>query len=649
MSEHLTYLVLGLGSGAVVAALAIGVVVTHRASNVINFAHGALGVYVAFAYYELRRSGDLVLPILGLPDRVGLVARPTVATALAISLLLAAAVGAGAYALVFRPLRSAPPLARVVASLGLMVYLIGLVGLRFEGPAATSLRLDGPLPTRLVHALGLQVPADRYLLAGLILVITGVLWLVDRSTRFGLATRAVAQNERGAVLLGLSPVTIGVVNWALAGMLAGLAMILAAPLAGLDPGQSSLLVVPALGAALLGGFRSVVVAAVAGLAIGMVQSEILNVQAGYDWLPEIGLQQGVPFLVVVTALLIRGDRFPDRGTLVEERLPPAPEPGRTVLVAGIVALAAAAVLAVAGSDVRLGIIVSAIATVVALSVVVLTGLVGQISLATFALAGTAAFAMVRASEGLGLAFPLSPLVGVAVAVAVGVLAGLPAVRVRGLTLAVTTLAAALAVEQLLFRWSWFAGGAGGARVPEPTLFGVDLGISAPGDAYPRVAFGLLCLGAMLAAMVVVVNLRRGATGRRWLAVRANERAAEAVGIPVARVKLGATAVAAALAGAAGVLLAYQRQVVSASSFGAIESLVAVALAYLAGIATPVAALLAGALAAGGVLTVALDALSDGSSKYQFALNGLLLMVIAVSRPSGIAGAPARRRTGAASR
>jgi branched-chain amino acid transport system permease protein len=131
VTDHLTYLLLGLGSGSVIAALAIGVVITHRASNVINLGHAAIGMYVAFAYYELRRSGDLVLPVLGLPGRVALVDRPTVATAMVISTLLAAAVGALVFLVIFRPLRSAPPLARVVASLGLMVYLIGVVGLRF--------------------------------------------------------------------------------------------------------------------------------------------------------------------------------------------------------------------------------------------------------------------------------------------------------------------------------------------------------------------------------------------------------------------------------------------------------------------------------------------------------------------------------------
>ena len=90
------------------------------------------------------------------------------------------------------------------------------------------------------------------------------------------------------------------------------------------------------------------------------------------------------------------------------------------------------------------------------------------------------------------------------AVALGVLAGLPAVRVRGLTLAVTTLAASVAIEELLFRWNWFSGGAAGARVEPPSLFGLDLGIAGVGDAYPRIAFGLLCLVAMTATKISLV-------------------------------------------------------------------------------------------------------------------------------------------------
>jgi ABC-type branched-subunit amino acid transport system permease subunit len=644
MSEHLSFLILGLGSGAVIALLALGVLVTYKASAVINFAHAALGMYIGFAYYELRQSGDLVLPIIGLPDRVPVVDRPTEFTALVVCTLLAAGVGALVYGLIFRPLRHAAPLARVVASLGLMTYLIGIVGLRFEGAGATSLRIDGPLPTDLVTIAGVQAPADRWLLALLALLIAGALWVMYRYTAFGLATRATAESEEGALLLGLAPNPIGMINWMLAVVIAGIAVIAAAPVTGLDPAGTSLLIVPALGAALLGRFEAVWITTFTGLAIGMMQSELLNVQADNAWLPEIGLQQGVPFLVVLIALVWGGRRLPGRDAITLRRLPPATEPTRTIAITVAVVAAGLVGLLVLDSEWRLAIIISGIATILALSIIVLTGLVGQISLATFALAGTAGFAMVRAGDNFGLPFPIAPLVGLLAALVVGTLAGLPAFRVRGLTLAVATLAASIAIEELLFRWSWFTGGASGSDVPEPSLFGVDLGISAVGDAYPRRAFGVLVLVAVLVSMIVVVNLRRSTTGRRWLAVRANERAAEAAGVSTVRAKLTANALASILAGLGGVLIAYERQVISGSSFAALESLFAMAIAYLAGIATPAAALLAGALAAGGLLTVALDALSEGSSKYQFTVNGLLLIIVAVRFPAGIVGAAQAARS-----
>ena len=287
---------------------------------------------------------------------------------------------------------------------------------------------------------------------------------------------------------------------------------------------------------------------------------------------------------------------------------------------------------------------SAIAAVITLSVIVLTGFVGQISLATFALAGIAAFGMVRAQDELGLGFPVAPLLGVLIAVAVGTIAGLPAIRIRGLTLAIASLAAAVAVEELVFKWRWFTGGLGGSPVEPAQLAGVDFNIQAIGSGYPRPWFGVLTLAILAGSMWLVVNLRRSATGRQWLAVRANERAAEAIGISAVRVKLSANAVAAFLAGVGGTLLAYQQQFVSAASFGALDSLVVVAIAYLSGIATPIAALVAGALTEGGLLTVTLDQFNDDASSYQFALNGLFLIVVAVKFPSGITGArPLRTR------
>ena len=641
MSGHLSNLLLGLGSGAVIAALAVGVVVTHRASNVINFAHGALGTYLALAYYEFRASGDVVHPLLipFVPGRFHLLARPTVASAFIIVMLLAAIVGALCYLLIFRPLRLAPPLARIVASLGLMTYLIGVMALRFSTLSSATLNIDGPLPTDIVEIAGVRNIADRYWLTAIVVLASLGVWALYRFSNFGLSTRASAESETGAVLVGISADRIGVVNWMLATMLAGAAMILAAPITRIEPTTTPLLIVAALGAALLGKFQSIGVSAAAGFGIGMLQSELLHAQSEWDWLPAIGLQQGVPFALVLLALMLRGDRRIRRGDLTSNiTLPTAPEPRHAMLITfGVVVIAGSAVFLL-GSNWRLGIMLSAIAAVITLSVIVLTGFVGQISLATFALAGIAAFGMVRAQDDLGLGFPAAPLLGVLVAVAVGTIAGLPAIRIRGLTLAIATLAAAVAVEELVFKWRWFTGGLGGSPVKPAQFGGLDFNVQAIGSGYPRAWFGVLTLVVLALSMWLVVNLRRSATGRQWLAVRANERAAEAIGISAVRVKLSANAVAAFLAGVGGTLLAYQQQFVSAASFGALDSLVVVAIAYLSGIATPIAALVAGALTEGGLLTVTLDQFNEDASNYQFALNGLFLIVVAVKFPSGITGA-----------
>jgi len=269
--------------------------------------------------------------------------------------------------------------------------------------------------------------------------------------------------------------------------------------------------------------------------------------------------------------------------------------------------------------------------------VVVTGFVGQISLAQLAIAGVAGFTVIDVAQD-GLPFPLAALVAVAVATAVGVLVGLPAVRVRGMTLAVATLAMAVAIEQLVLGSSALSGGAGGRSAPRPYLLGLDVGISARGSANFRPAFGFTVLGVLTIASLVVANLRRNRTGLRWLAVRANERAAAAAGIDVARAKVGSFAVASALAGLAGVFLAYATSTLSTTSFLVVGALVALALTYLAGISSIAGALLAGLLAQAGLLTTVLDERTDGAAgSYVFAISGLALIVTAITAPEGLTG------------
>lgn len=619
--------------------LALGLVVTHQASGVVNFAHAALGTYSAFAYFSFRQTGRLVLPVFGLPD-LDLGGRPTVVTALVIVCAVAALCGAFLAVVVYRPLRTASPLARLVASLGVLLYLISVTSLRFGAQGSTTLVIDPVLPTHLVR-IGDEVAiyADRFWLAGIAVAAALALSAVTRFTRFGLATRAVAENERAAVMIGIRSDLVALGNWVAASVFAALAMILAAPITKLSPIESSLLVVPAIAAALVSRFSGILTTVAVALAIGMAQSELLNLQVTVDWLPDVGLQQGLPLVVILVALALGAGPVTARGRLDSVRLPSPYLPRRSGLAVTVVMLVAAVVMWTAGSEWRTAVILSCIGSIAALSVVIPTGYTGQITLATTAFAGISAFTLVKLADGWGIGFPWAPLLAAGVATLAGVLIGLPALRVRGLNLAMATLAASLAVEQLVFGWSWFTGGVEGSIVPPARLFGIDLDIAALGDDYPRRAFGLMVVVVTASLLLMAVTFGRGPTVRRWLAVRGSERAAAAVGISVGRVKLAAFAMSAFVAGLAGALTAYQRQTLSVRSFDSFGAIVAVAIAYLAGIATPLGAMAAGVLASGGVLTLLAG---SEASRYQFAVNGVMLVVAAIVLPDGIVGRLTRR-------
>ncbi len=633
ITDHILFLILGLGAGAVYAALGLAIVLTYRGTGVINFAVGAMAMCVAYVFVELRDAGDFVVLMPGLPERISVGETASLPLAFALSLAFATALGALVYFLVFRPLRSAPSLARVVASVGIMIVLQAVVVLRL----GTNPRLVGPvLPDAGVEFGGITVARDRLFLAAIVVVTATLLWALYRFTTFGRLTRATTESEKGSALLGYSPDLISGTNWVLASVVGGLVGILVAPITGLHPAIFTLFAVPALGAALVGRFTSFGLTAAAGLAIGMLQSELTNLQSTYTWLPQVGLKEGLPFIVIIAALAIGGRRLPTRGTIRESRLPFAPRPKSTMaLTVGLFTATVAALLALQGSF-RLALITSMIGAIICLSLVLLVGYLGQISLAQMAFAGIAGFALSKFSDQLGIPFPLAPLLAAGVATALGLLIGMPALRIRGVNLAVVTLAAGVAVEEFVFRNPDFTGGFEGSPVPSPELFGLDLGIRG-GGVFPRVHFGIFVLIVLTLVAVAVANLRRSALGRRMLAVRANEAAAAAAGINVARTKLAGFALSAFVAGLGGALLGYQRGALSFESFGVFVSLNFLAIAYIGGITSVSGALLGGALATGGVVFTAADRWV-GAGQYELLVAGVALIIIAVAYPQGIAGA-----------
>jgi len=634
MTSVLLFTLVGLGSGAVIALLSLGVVGEYQASGVVNFAHGAIAMFCAYCFTQLRSTGDLVLPVLVVPHRLPLASggMPT-APAVVITVLYGGLFGALVYVGIFRWLRHAPALAKVVASIGLMLTVQALAVIHFGTAARPTPRV---LPADTVSVLGATVSRDRLLLAGIAVVAAVVLASLYRFTRFGVVTRACAQNERAAAFLGWWPIRSEVASWAIATALAALAGLLAAPLTSLTPSTLTLAIVPALAAALVADLSSFVVAAAAGLLIGVAQSLCVKAATTWPWFPQRGMADVLPFAVIAVVMLVRGSRLPTRGDTNEGRLPRAPLGRRPLLPLAVFVPVGAVLLVATSAGWRAAVIQSVITACVLLSLVVLTGLVGQVSLAQAAFAGLGGFLLAKLLGALSVPFPVGLLFAGLVTVPLGLIVGIPALRIRGINLAIITLGAGVAIDAFVFNNQQISGGLAGVSVASPKLFGFDVGISGahPGD-YPRVVFGLVVIAVFTVLALLAVNLRRSATGAHCLAIRTNERAASAIGINVAATKLLAFALSAFIAGSAGGLIGYQQGRLSPESFSIFVSLMLLSIAYIGGIATVPGVLFAGfVLAPGGLMYTAMERWFH-LGKYQPVVAGVGVIVSAILNPDGV--------------
>ncbi|GAA3226692.1 branched-chain amino acid ABC transporter permease/ATP-binding protein [Actinocorallia longicatena] len=600
------FALLGLGTGAIYALIVQGMVIVYRGSGVLNFAQGAFAAVGALAYYDLRVHTGLPVPVV-----------------IVLALAASGAAGGLMHLLVMRPLRDAPPLTRVIATLGLMSALQQAGTILF----GTSVRtVPSFLPTGGVHVAGTVVSADRLILLAIAAVVSAVLWLVYRFSRFGALTSAVAENERAAQLVGRSPDVIAAVNWILGCTLAGAAGILIIPIIGLNTDGLVLLVLPALAAAAVAGFDSFTISFAAAVAIGVVQSEITYYVDASGW------DNAVPFLIVIIVLVVRGRPLPLRSH-VNERLP---EIGTGVLRPVPIALAAGAVvlLVLGTSDSWTDpFTVSILAGILCVSLVVVTGYAGQLSLAQYAFAGWGGYVAARLAAVYGLPFPLVLLIGVAAAVPVGIVIGLAALRTRGIHLAIATFGLAFSFQSVLFQSVPLTGGTEGTVVDSPSLFGWNIDTA----LHPK-RYALVCLAALVLAALAAANIRRGRSGRRMVAVRGNERAAASLGISVYGAKLYAFALSAAIAGLGGVLLVFQSTFVDFSKFSVFNSIAVVINTVINGVGFLVGAALAGLSSVGGLATAIIGKVVTSGSVNQYVtlVLALLLVPTLIGFPNGLA-------------
>ena len=633
MNTYVEFLLLGLGNGGVFAALAMALVVTYRSSGVLNFATGAQALYAAYTY-SLLRNGQLLIPIPGIGPTVSVGSSLGFWPALLITLAIQAVMGAVVYLLVFRPLRNHRPVAKAVASIGLMGLLTAIVSYQ----VGTQVVLVNPIfPQNHVSFLGVSISTDRLWLAGTIIALGIVLTVVFRFTRFGLATRASAETEVGALVSGLSPDRIALVNWIISFVVSGIAGILIAPLVPLQPGTYTLFIVPALAAAVVGRFHSLGWAITAGLGIGALESLSVYVNGVHPDFPA-GAGELIPLILVLVVLAVRGQTMPSRGTLTQVTLGRAPRPHWRIATAIVgTAIGIGAIYLFTGND-RAALYASFITGVISLSLVVVTGYTGQISLAQLTFAGVSAYILSTFASSWGIPFPIAPILSALVAAAAGVVIGIPALRVRGLMLGVVTLTFAAGVEAIWFNNNSIDGGASGLNIPTPTLFGMNLGIGS-GKDFPRPAFGILCLVVLVLVALGVSWLRTSRLGTAMLAVRSDERSAAAAGINVVRVKLIGFAIGAFIAGLGGSLLAYQLGNVTFQDFDAFLGLVAFSIVVVAGITSVSGGILAGMISAGGLLVALISSGvgSGGVDNWYGVVAGIGVILTVIFNPEGVVG------------
>jgi branched-chain amino acid transport system permease protein len=543
----LNYALAGLGLGAIAALSGVGLLVTYRATGVFNIAHGAIAMMAAYLFWQLT-------------DQWGL---PVWLAALLVLVVIAPAFGVLLERAVFRPLqrRHASPAESLVATIGLLVLLLGVAFVVWGGQARSPASL---FPQRVLHPGSVTLHVDAFADLAVVIVGTAVLAVVLRRTTLGTQIRAVVDRRDLAELAGVDADRVAAIGWSIGCVFAALTGILLAAQLSLQPFNLTLVVLETFAMPVIAGLTNIPIAIGAGIALGVGQSQ-MNLWAPSDsQLASIwsAFQSNLPVVLLLVALLVR-QRLAEAGgdagitTTLAHRRSAEPSIRRLTLQYAVAAVAMFLPLTFSNVHLREAQEIPALALIF-VSIVAVTGYSGQISLGQAGYAGLGALFFAKA--GAGTPQLLALLVAALAAGAVGFLTGYPAIRRRGLFLALTTFAVGAFVSRFVFAQPYFTSN---VEVHRPSLFGLSL----EGDR----AFYLFELAMLAIAFLVTYNLRTGALGRALIAIRDSEEGARSVGVDARALKVLIFTVSAMLAGLGGALLAQQAGSFEASAYDPLEA------------------------------------------------------------------------------
>lgn len=608
-------IVIGLITGTVTALLAIGLILIYRANRFINFAYGAMGSLVGVLAIGLHLQHHwpyfLVLPL---------------------GVLGGVAVGGLVELLAIRRFSNSSRLILTVASIGLAQVLGGLELLGSKGIGFISLVGGFKVPISFSMQIGPKTLGGDELLIMLVVpvVIAGLAWFL-LGTDAGVAVRGAAENADRALLLGIPVRRLATIVWMVAGGLAALTYILKAPFAGVTPGviNGPTVLLPGLAAAVVARMESLPVAFAAGLGLGVVEQVVRWNSTGSPSFVNVAY-----LAVILVALLAQrgklsrgkesaGSTWSATGIVkpIPRELRPLPEV-RWVKIALLVALAVLAIWlpSMWQSSRQLLAAFAMVWGMVAISLVILTGWGGHISLGQFGIAGVggvvAGNLIAKHNTDLFVALIAAGLAGAAVAL----LVGLPALRIRGLFLAVTTLAFAIALDSYFFNPDKF-GSFLPTNVHRPVLWDRF-------DLESNYAMYLLCLAFLVLSILAAVGVRKARSGRVVIATRDNQRAAEAAAVPTTRVTLSAFVLAGVIAGVAGGLHVQIQHSLAQGTYSPVDSITVFSTAVIGGLGS-----LGGALL--GVLLFRYLETVTALGDLRLLLTGTGLLVVLYALPGGL--------------
>lgn len=608
MTTFLALTVVGLVTGCIYALTAAGLVVTYTTAGVFNFAQGAMGMLAAFTLWQLWQ--DWGVPIW--------IALPLVV------FVLAPLFGVLIERVLFRRTAGSPPDQTLAVTLGLLLVLIGVANALWPPNEPRILPRFGGSGTVQIGILTLS--ASQLLVVGTAVVVAIGLKLLFSRTRLGLAMRGVVDDPDLLAMNGLEPVRVQQLAWALGSSLAALAGVLLAPLVQLNILTLTLLVVNGYAAAMVGRLRSLPLTAAGAVGLGLA----ISYSIGYG--PSLGLanfpgllsalQQGIPMLLLFAVLvLLPNDRL-RAGRPQQQRAPSVPGLRRSVASAGAFVVAAGALAAFLPTNALDTGARALVLSFVLLSLVLLTGYGGQVSLCTLTFVGLGAYAMGKAGAGGSVR---GVVAAVLLSAGVGALVALPTLRLRGLYLALATFAFGQLMDIGFFGQR--LGPSGSLQVDRLQLLGLPLDTAA---GYFMLTAVVFAVGA-----VALLAVRRSRYGRVLAALNDSPAACATLGMRIDRVKLVVFSISAGIAGLGGALFGgLGAGLVSGFDFMTLQSAVLLLLLRVGGIKTVTGALIAGTITA--VLPV-LQQQVPSLGGLAFLITGIAALSVG-SNPGGIGGA-----------